>query len=252
MIFYQKYRWSKLIFIIQFIFEKTPRVSFIQKLFLVAKFYIISKSIDCPHSNTEMLLFARAVFFLPQAIDGVLVEAGAYKGGSTAKLSLIAQIVGRKLIVFDSFQGLPANKEVQSYTEEIMSHQSFKDNLFVFPEGKYKGTLLEVKKNIKKYGAIDACSFKKGWFEDTMPKFHEKIAAMFLDVDLASSTRTCLKYLYPLLQTGGILMSHDGHLTLAAQVYKDRNFWKNEVGVNKPDITKSIKGKIIFIVKPNR
>lgn len=45
--------------------------------------------------------------------------------------------------------------------------------------------------------------FIKGWFEDTMPVFNERIIAAYIDVDLASSTKTCLKYLYPLLVPGG-------------------------------------------------
>ncbi|MCL4364032.1 TylF/MycF family methyltransferase [Patescibacteria group bacterium] len=199
-----------------------------------------------------MLIFVRSVFFLLPSIEGVLVEAGAYKGGSTAKLSLVAKITKRKLIVFDSFKGLPDNKEVQSYTNEINTHQNFKKNFFIFPKGKYKGSLGEVKKNVSKYGSIDVCTFKKGWFKNTLPRFNDKIAAMFLDVDLASSTRVCLKYLYPLLQPNGILMSHDGHLTLATKVYRDKKFWQNKVRAPKPPISDSIKGKIIFIVKPSK
>src|SRR5690606_19018518 len=42
---------------------------------------------------------------------GVLVEAGCFKGGSTAKLSLLAELAGRELVVFDSFEGLPDNDE---------------------------------------------------------------------------------------------------------------------------------------------
>ena len=40
--------------------------------------------------------------------EGVVVECGCYLGGSTANLSLICQAVGRELIVYDSFEGLPA------------------------------------------------------------------------------------------------------------------------------------------------
>ncbi|HLT27990.1 MAG TPA: TylF/MycF/NovP-related O-methyltransferase, partial [Zeimonas sp.] len=41
----------------------------------------------------------------------MLVEAGCFKGGSTAKLSLLAELAGRELVVFDSFEGLPDNDE---------------------------------------------------------------------------------------------------------------------------------------------
>ena len=38
---------------------------------------------------------------------GVVVECGCFMGGSTANLSLVCGIVGRGLIVYDSFEGLP-------------------------------------------------------------------------------------------------------------------------------------------------
>ena len=39
------------------------------------------------------------------------MEAGCFKGGSTAKFSIAAKIAGRRLYVFDSFQGIPAHNE---------------------------------------------------------------------------------------------------------------------------------------------
>ncbi len=40
-----------------------------------------------------------------------------------------------------------------------------------------------------------------------LPTFKEKVAAVYIDVDLASSTRTCLNHLYPLLERGGVCFS---------------------------------------------
>ena len=82
------------------------------------------------------------------------------------------------------------------------------------PKGKYCGSLEEVKNNIAKYGEIGVCHFIKGWFEETMSLFNKRIAAAYLDVDLASSTKTCLKYLYPLLVPGGVIISQDGDFPL--------------------------------------
>jgi len=83
-----------------------------------------------------------------------------------------------------------------------------------------------------------------------MPKFSKSIVAIYLDVDLASSTRTCLKYLYPLLVPGGVLYSQDGHLPLVIDVFKDDEFWKKEVSYPKPHIEGLGKKKLIKIVKP--
>jgi hypothetical protein len=48
--------------------------------------------------------------------------------------------------------------------------------------------------------------------------------------------RTCLKYLYPLLQPGGVLYSQDGHLPLVCDLFDGDKFWEQEVGVRKPAI----------------
>ena len=101
-----------------------------------------------------------------------------------------------------------------------------------------------------KYGSIEPCRFIKGWFENTMPAFSERIVAAFIDVDLASSTRTCLKYLYPLLVPGGIIYSHDGDFPLVIEVFMDNDFWEKEVGSKKPYIEGLGERKLIRIIKP--
>ena len=147
------------------------------------------------------------------APPGVVVEAGCFKGGSTAKFSLIANLTGRELMVFDSFEGLPDNTE--PHTEDVAG------NPIWFGAGNYAGALEEVKANITRYGRIDCCRFIKGWFDDTLPTFKEPVAAAYLDVDLASSTATCIRYLYPIVMPGGFLASQDGHLPLVIDVLRE-------------------------------
>jgi O-methyltransferase len=173
--------------------------------------------------------------------SGVFVEAGSYKGGSTAKLSLAAKIANRKLVVFDSFEGLPPHKEV--HAKNIFGGDAY------FPPGSYAGSLEEVKNNIKKFGVLDVCEFKKGWFENTMPDFKEAVLIAYIDVDLESSTRTCVKFLYPLLLSGGILFSQDGHLPWVINLLNNENFWENEVRYRKPHIAGLGSKKLLIIEK---
>lgn len=83
-----------------------------------------------------------------------------------------------------------------------------------------------------------------------MPGFDEPIAAAYIDVDLASSTRTCLKYLYPRLSPGGVLISQDGDFPLVMAVFDDDNFWRDEIGCEKPTIDGLGKSKMLKIIKP--
>ncbi len=73
---------------------------------------------------------------------------------------------------------------------------------------------------------------------------------MYLDVDLVSSAKTCLKYLYPLLKEDGVLFSHDGIFPSIVNVFDNDQFWKDEAGVTKPPIIGLKKEKLIKIIKP--
>jgi O-methyltransferase len=204
----------------------------------------VSKHVHCSHNASDVLAFIVEILSVPKDSPGCIVEAGCFKGGSTAKFSLFAKLVGRPLVVFDSFQGIPANEEPQE--KSILGH-SIKD---AFPGGSFCGSLDEVRANVEKYGEIDVCRFVPGWFEDTMPHFNEPVCAAFLDVDLASSTKSCLKYLYPLLIPGGVICSQDGHFPRVIEVFSDDRFWEEEVGYKRPPIEGLRKRPVIRVVKP--
>src|SRR5579864_7177745 len=44
-------------------------------------------------------------------VPGVVVECGTYKGGSAVNLSLACGLVDRRLLIYDSFAGLPRPSE---------------------------------------------------------------------------------------------------------------------------------------------
>jgi O-methyltransferase len=181
-----------------------------------------------------------AILDAPRSPAGVIVEVGGYKGGSTAKMSRATRLAGRRLVVFDSFAGLPEHRERHGRT--IFGEETN------FYAGQYAGRLQEVQANVGQCGALDVCDWIEGWFENTMSAFHAPVAVAFIDVDLASSTRTCLKYLYPLLVPGGF--SHDGHLPLVLRVLRDDAFWENEIGVGRPPIHGLGHRKLVRITKP--
>jgi len=204
----------------------------------------IDRHVKSAHNQSHILQFLTAILELPEAVKGCIVEAGAYKGGSTAKISLFAAHKKRQFYCFDSFEGLPQNSEQHIKSTEGHSIQDW------FKPGNFSGSLEEVKKNVADHGDISVCQFIKGWFEDTLPGFKEPVALAYLDVDLASSTRTCLKYLYPLLSPGGAIYSQDGDFPLVIDVFKDENFWINEVGCSAIPEMEGLGKKITIIRKP--
>lgn len=201
----------------------------------------VSRNVTCYHTESELLAPISAVLALSTASGGVIVEAGCCKGGSTAKLSLAAGVAGRLLYVFDSFEGMPENDEPLG--------TNIWGGAVRFPAGSYKGAMDEVTNNVERFGDIGVCRFVKGFFDQTLPGFQEAVALAYLDVDLASSTLTCLKYLWPRLAPGGMIFSQDGHLPLVLGVFNDDEFWARELGTAKPEIHGFGRSKVIWCRK---
>lgn len=220
-----------------FMFDTTLNIAFAERLKLIYRFCVISSFVKCAHTESEILDVVKGMLTVPSTANGCFVEAGCFKGASAAKFSLIAKMLNRKLILFDSFEGIPENDELNP------------DGSYHHAPGIWKGTLEEVKVNISKFGFIEVCEFRKGLFDDTMPLFRQPVAGCYIDVDLASSTKACLKFLYPLVVDGGVVFSQDGHLKQVQEVFKDENFWTSEVGYKKPTMRGLGKGKIIAIRK---
>lgn len=200
-------------------------LTFQQRQVLVDRIRVADNQLDCAHTQAEILEVMRLAIPLADS-PGVIVEAGSFKGGSAAKLSILAKMLGKELHIFDSFEGIPENEE---------DHRTSLFGMEVaFPQGDYAGTLDEVRSAIDRYGELSVCTFHQGLFAETMPSFDKPVSVAYVDVDLAGSTRDCVKHLYPLLEPGGALLSQDGHLPLVIDVLEDRSFWRGEVGMDQP------------------
>lgn len=221
-----------------FVLDQASPVPFRERWRLMRRFALISRRVSCAHTQSEMIAVARSIFELPPDTPACIVEAGCYRGGSGAKLSLCAALTGRTLYLFDSFQGIPPNDEEQLWcgTRRV-----------VFQPGEYAGSLEEVRDNIARFGAVDCCRFVRGWFSDTMPGFAEPVGVAFVDVDLVSSTRDCMRHLFPRLVPRGAIYSQDAHLSEVASLLTDREFWRNEVGVVAPQTARVASPKLMRI-----
>lgn len=221
-----------------FVLDRSIPVPLSERWRLMRRFGMISRRVICAHTQAEMIAVARSIFALPRGTPGCIVEAGCYHGGSATKLSLCAALSDRTLFLFDSFEGIPPNDEEQ------ISHGKRRA---VFRPGAYAGSLEEVRGNIERFGDVKSCRFVRGWFSDTMPGFGEAVGVAFVDVDLVSSTRDCMRYLYPRLVPGGAIYSQDAHLSKVANLLNDESFWRQEVGVAPPRRTRLASPKLMRI-----
>ncbi len=194
---------------------------------LIQRFLHVTNHVRGYHTLAEMLRVSQAVLRLQGRRNLTVVEAGAGFGGSTAKLSIAVAAAGGHLMVFDSFRGIPPNDEV---------HWHLDGRRVVFRAGAFAGREAAVRRVVETYGVPEVCTFHKGWFEHTLRGFCCPVDVVLLDVDLLSSTRTCLTALYPCLRSGGVLFSQDGHLQAIVELFRDRSFW-TALGTPPPLVT---------------
>ena len=105
-----------------------------------------------------------------------------------------------------------------------------------YKKGAFSGSLETVKKTVAKYGAIEACRFWPGYFEETLPNLKEPVAVAFCDVDLVESLKTCIRYLWPLIQDGGALFTHEANHLEVAKLFHDDAWWEEWLGQKAPGL----------------
>ncbi|MEL7367538.1 MAG: TylF/MycF/NovP-related O-methyltransferase [Myxococcota bacterium] len=209
---------------------------------LLRRFIHITNHVRGYHTLAEMLEVSQAILRMSGRADLTVVEAGAGYGSSTAKLSWAVAEAGGRLLVFDSFRGIPPNDEV---------HRHLDGRQVVFRRGAFTGRLAAVRRTIERFGVPEVCEFHKGWFEDTLADFTTPVDIALLDVDLLSSTQTCLRALYPRLRQGGAVFSQDGHLEAIVALMRDAEFWAS-LGVAKPQIRGLGTAKLLRLNHPSR
>ena len=148
-------------------------------------------------NETEMLMHDHEAYNIYMAVErtakikGSIAEVGVYRGGS-AKLICEAK-KNKNLYLFDTFAGLPK--------------LSARDNLKQFHRGQYVASFDKVKDYLKLYKKV---YFYKGLFQNTVRALRcKKFSFVHLDVDIYQSTLDCLKFFYPRMCKGGIIISHD-------------------------------------------
>lgn len=135
-------------------------------------------------------------------IGGYVMEFGVGAGSS---LQIICNATDRKVIGFDSFEGLPENWATSKH--------------IVFAKGSFKYEPPEIK------GDADV-ELIHGWFKDTIPVWKEEnkgpIAFLHIDSDLYSSCATVLTELNDQIKSGTILLFDE----LIDYEYWEQGEWK--------------------------
>src|SRR6266404_3274807 len=138
-------------------------------------------------------------------IPGCVIECGVWRGGMIAGF---ADVLGpdREYFLFDSFEGLPLAQEIDGPAalrwQANTQSPGYLDNCKAAADDARTAMGLS---------AAAHFSLLKGWFDETIPPFSPPgpIAVLRLDADWYESTFTCLKYLYPHVAPGGVVIIDD-------------------------------------------
>src|SRR6185503_16093099 len=114
------------------------RLSWFGKMCLGWRMALNKLRIRTGTSYKSHLAMALKILETPPDVAGDIVECGTWRGGSAVNLSMIAKLTGRRLLIFDSFEGLPEGDETD--------RQAF------YETGDYCGSIEDVKSNITRFG----------------------------------------------------------------------------------------------------
>lgn len=181
------------------------RVDFFSKLIRV------DWAIEHGHKPDEIIEVLKFISQRPAKENEIILEAGCWKGGSTAKLSIFCSYFGYKLHVYDSFEGV-----------EITQQEGYDFS------GEYSASEDEVRENLRQYGVEDICTFHKGWFSKTLKpdNVDSQIRTVYIDCDLAKGTEEVLGGVLPWLVDDGAIFTQDYHILAVKMLLANSATWK--------------------------
>ncbi|MRS04518.1 hypothetical protein EG832_15065, partial [bacterium] len=146
--------------------------------------------------NTNTLISSDRMYNICQFArnypNGNAAEAGVYKGGSAR---LIAEYMKGEVWLFDTFEGLPeTDPDIDLHTKGDFNDTSFSE----------VNTYLRDYQNIR---------IVKGLFPQSLSgsdiSSDIKFDLVHIDFDLYQSTKDCLEWFYPRMNTGGVMIFDD-------------------------------------------
>ena len=194
-----------------------------KRLSLAWRMWRTTRGVWTGTSPKAHLAMAVKLFEIPPEVEGVVVECGCFMGGSTANLSLACEITGRRLIVYDSFEGLPPPRGNDRFARQHAT-------------GFLEADIDRVKANVRRFGSIDRCTFRKGFFDQTLPRHNEPIVLAFLDVDYQASLDDCITNLWPHLTESGYVFIDEYIFPEYCALFWSERYWSENFGRNPPGL----------------
>src|SRR5262249_31479273 len=127
----------------------------IPALRLLWKFLRIDFNVVHAHLPAETVLLTRELAKRRGVLREVVVEAGCLQGGTPTKFSILCDLLGYRLFIFDSFRGVE-----QLSGDELRNEWDY--------AGQYASPESVLWENLNCYGVPSVCSTFRGWFSETL------------------------------------------------------------------------------------
>ena len=156
------------------------------------------------YSSKDKILREAMIFVRDNDVKGDYFEFGVHEGGSFSSAFFFANTYGlnkMEFLAFDSFEGLPDNKE----------------GMKLLRGGEYACSLEQFKINLRKRKVdLNRVKAYKGWFKDLEKRRtsieNRKAAIIYVDGDLYQSAVEVLRFINGYLQEGTLLIFDDWNL----------------------------------------
>jgi hypothetical protein len=188
-------------------------LSLTERLRLMARFLRVDWFITHTHSPSEITNVCRTLARRRAREDEVVLEAGCWQGGSSVKFSIICAMLGYKLQIYDSFEG------VEKASGNAGGNYDF--------SGEYAASEVTLRRNLAQFGEPEVCRIHKGWFVNTLANapVSYPIRMAYIDCDLAKGTKEALAGIVPSLVADGQIFSQDFHIKPVEELLRNPATW---------------------------
>ena len=165
--------------------------------------------LSCDVTRIGKILSHYELYTIANNIPGAIVECGIFKGNSLARFAMLRDLFGntysKKIIGFDTFGKFPQTK----FSDDLR----FRTKL-INDAGEQSISKEQLMKVLKHKGVDKNIDLVKGDITKTLPNYVNshpglKISLLNVDVDIYEPVVTILKYLYPKVTKGGIVILDD-------------------------------------------
>lgn len=184
--------------------------------------------LSCDNTRLSKIISHYELFKIACNLPGEIVECGLFKGASFVRFAGFRDLFGNpfshKLIGFDVFGKFP-----ETYYEEDKKYR----NKFIENAGEQSISKKQLLNVLKNKGIDKNIELVEGNIIKTIPQYvksnsHLKISLLNLDTDIYEPAITILKYFWPRIVRGGVLILDDygtfpGETKAVDKYFKDKD-----------------------------